>query len=158
MSSPKEEKTLIIIKPDALQRSLMGEIIGRFEKKGLRIVGLKMMKLGDAIIDDHYKHLKEKPFFGKIKDFMKSSPVVVMVLSGINAVSATRLIVGPTKGYEADAGSIRGDLSISSQTNMVHASDTVDNAKEEIKRFFKDEEVFEYTRADFSFIYGSDEV
>ena len=158
MSSPKEEKTLIIIKPDALQRNLMGEIISRFERKGLRVVGLKMVHLEDAIIDDHYKHLKEKPFFGRIKEFMKSSPVVVMVLSGINSISATRLIVGPTKGYEADAGSIRGDLSISGQTNIVHASDSLDNAKEEVKRFFKNEEIFEYSRIDFPFIYGSDEI
>lgn len=158
MSSPKEEKTLIIIKPDALQRSLMGEVISRFEKKGLRIVGLKMISLGDAIIDEHYRHLKEKPFFGRIKEFMKSAPVIVVALSGINAVSASRLIVGPTKGYEADAGSIRGDFSISGQTNIVHASDNLEAAKEEIKRFFKSEELFEYQRVDFPFIYGSDEI
>lgn len=158
MSSPKEEKTVIIIKPDALQRSLTGEIISRFEKKGLRIVGIKMMRLEDKIIDDHYKHLKEKPFFGRIKEFMKSSPIIVMALSGINAVSATRLIVGPTKGYEADAGSIRGDLSISEQTNIVHASDSVETAKEELERFFKEGEIFDYKKIDFPYIYGSDEI
>ena len=158
MPSPKEEKTVIIIKPDALQRSLTGEIVSRFEKKGLRMVGIKMMRLEDKIIDDHYKHLKEKPFFGRIKEFMKSSPIVVMALSGINAVSATRLIVGPTKGYEADAGSIRGDLSISGQTNIVHASDSVEAAKEELKRFFKEGEIFDYKKIDFPFIYGSDEI
>ncbi|MEK7662154.1 MAG: nucleoside-diphosphate kinase [Patescibacteria group bacterium] len=158
MSSQKEEKTLIIIKPDAIQRSLVGEIVQRFEKKGLRIVGIKMMRLEDVHLDEHYKHLKEKPFFGRIKEFMKSSPVVILALSGINAVSATRLIVGPTKGYEADAGSIRGDLSVSGQTNIVHASDTVDNAREEVKRFFKNNELFEYSKVDFPFIYGSDEI
>lgn len=158
MSSPKEEKTLIIIKPDALQRSLMGEVISRFEKKGLRIVGLKMIRLGDAIIDEHYQHLKEKSFFGHIKEFMKSAPVVVMALSGINAVSASRLIVGPTKGYEADAGSIRGDFSVSGQTNIVHASDSPETAKAEVKIFFKNEELFEYIKVDFPFVYGADEV
>jgi len=153
----KEERTLVIMKPDAVLRNLLGEIIGRFERKGLKIVGMKMIRLEDALLDDHYSHLKEKSFFGSLKAYMQSSPVIVMVLSGVNAISATRLIVGPTKGYEADAGSIRGDLSISGQTNIVHASDSKETAKEEVKRFFSDEELFEYGRLDYEFIYGEDE-
>ena len=153
----KEENTLIIMKPDAVLRNLLGEIIGRFERKGLKIIGLKMMELGDVLIETHYAHHKDKAFFGSLKRYMQSSPVVAMVLSGVNAVSATRLIVGPTKGYEADAGSIRGDFSISGQTNIVHASDSVQNAEEEIARFFSKNELFEYRRLDYQFIYGEDE-
>lgn len=152
MAHPKEEKTLIILKPDAVHRGLMGEIVGRFERKGLKIVGMKMVQLEDAIIDAHYAHIADKPFFVGIKNFMKTSPVVVMVLSGINAVAATRLVVGPTKAYEATAGTIRGDLSLSTQSNMVHASDSVENGAEEIARFFSENELFEYKRNDFDFI------
>lgn len=152
MAHPKEEKTLIILKPDAVHRGLMGEIIRRFERKGLKIVGMKMVQLEDVMIDAHYVHIKDKPFFIGIKNFMKTSPVVLMVLSGINAISATRLIVGSTKGYEADAGTIRGDLSLSTQSNMVHASDSIENSTEEIARFFSGNELFEYKRNDFDFI------
>ncbi len=152
MEHPKEEKTLIILKPDAVHRGLMGEIIGRFERKGLKIVGLKMVQLEDAMIDAHYAHIKDKPFFAGIKNFMKTSPVVLMVLSGINAVNATRLIVGPTKAYEADAGTIRGDLSLSTQSNMVHASDSVESGSEEVARFFEKSELFAYKRNDFDYI------
>jgi len=153
---PKEEQTLIIMKPDALQRNLVGQILHRFERKGLRIIGMKMMQLEDVLLEAHYIHLKDKPFFQGIKNFMKSSPVVVLALSGINAVSATRLIVGPTKGYEADAGSIRGDFSISTQSNIVHASDSIDGAKEEVKRFFKDDELFQYKKLDFDYVYSDE--
>jgi len=152
MAHPKEEKTLIILKPDAVHRGIMGEIIGRFERKGLKIVGMKMVRLEDALLEAHYAHLKDKPFFSGIRAFMKSAPVVVMALSGINAVAATRLIVGPTKGYEAAAGTIRGDFSLSTQSNLVHASDSVENAIVEVARFFTEEELFDYTRNDFGFI------
>lgn len=153
----RKEKTLVIIKPDAIQRNLLGEIISRFEKKGLKVNGLKMLQLEDVVLDEHYSHIKDKPFFPGVKAFMQSTPVVVMVLSGVNAVSATRLIVGPTKGYEADAGSIRGDLSISGQSNVVHASDSVENAEEEVKRFFKENELFSYEKIDYEILYAEDE-
>lgn len=156
MAHPKEEQTLIIIKPDAIQRGLLGEIMGRFERKGLKIVGMKMMQLEDALLEAHYAHIADKPFFAGIKNFMKASPVVVVALSGINAVSATRVLVGPTKGYEADAGSIRGDLSISGQSNVVHSSDSVDNGKLEVSRFFSSEELFDYEKADFAYIYANE--
>ncbi|MDB5244650.1 MAG: ndk [Parcubacteria group bacterium] len=152
MTHPKEERTLIIFKPDAIQRGLLGEVVTRFERKGLKIVGMKMMQLEDAIIEAHYIHIKDKPFFGSIKKFIQSSPVVVMALSGIGAVEATRLIVGPTKGYEAAAGTIRGDFSLSTQSNLVHASDSVENGKIEVDRFFKEDELFAYKRNDFDFI------
>lgn len=152
MTHPKEERTLIILKPDAMHRGLAGEVIGRFERKGLKIIGMKMIQLEDALIDAHYAHIKDKPFFAGIKTFMKDSPVVVMVLSGINAVSATRLIVGPTKAYEAVAGTIRGDFSLSTQSNIVHASDSVESSATEVARFFAENELFEYKRNDFNYI------
>jgi len=156
MNTKKEERTLIIMKPDCLQRNLLGQIIHRFERKGLKIVGLKMMQMEDILLEEHYIHHKDKPFFDGIKKYMKSSPVVVMVLSGMNTISAVRLIVGPTKGYEADAGSIRGDFSISMQSNIVHASDSEENAKAEVERFFKDDELFEYKRNDSDFVYSDE--
>ena len=156
MSQQQEEKTLIIIKPDAIQRSLFGEILGRFERKGLKIIGMKMIKIEDVVVEEHYEHLKEKPFFQTLKNYMQSSPVVAMVLSGVNAISATRLIVGPTKGYEADAGSIRGDLSLSMQSNLVHASDGPETAEKEVKRFFKEEELFDYKKTDYKLVYSED--
>lgn len=152
MAHQKEEKTLIILKPDAVHRGLMGEVIGRLERKGLKIVGMKMVQLEDALLEAHYAHIKDKPFFSGIKNYMKSAPVVVVVLSGINAVSATRIIVGPTKGYDAAAGTIRGDLSLSTQSNIVHASENVEASVIEVSRFFREEELFDYKRNDFGFI------
>lgn len=140
------------MKPDAIQRGLVGDVISRFERKGLKIVGMKMVELGDVLLEAHYENIKDKPFFSGIKNFMKASPVVVMALSGIGAVAATRLIVGPTKGYEAAAGTIRGDFSLSTQSNIVHASDSIENGKIEVARFFKEDELFSYKRNDFNFI------
>jgi len=149
-----EERSLIILKPDALQRGLTGQILHRFERKGLKIVGLKMIELEDLIIDEHYAHQKDKPFFVSLKHYMKSAPVILLVLSGIKAVQAIRLIVGPTRGYEADAGSIRGDFAMSGQSNIVHASDSAENAEVEIKRFFKSHELFDYQKPDFPWLYS----
>ena len=150
----KEEQSLIILKPDCLQRNLLGEIIHRFERKGLKVIGLKMIRLEDVILEEHYGHLKDKPFFGDIKKFMKSSPVVVLALAGVNAISAIRVVVGPTKGYEATAGTIRGDFSMSGQSNIVHASDSRESAEAEIKRFFQKDELFDYPKIDTAFIYS----
>ncbi|MDO8183516.1 MAG: nucleoside-diphosphate kinase [bacterium] len=154
MDKPPEEQTLIIIKPDAIHRSLLGEIVKRFERKGLKIVGLKMMEIGDLLLEDHYAHHKDKPFFASLKDYMQSAPVVVVVLAGFNAIAATRLIVGPTAGYAADAGSIRGDFSMSVQSNLVHASDSAAAAEQEIKRFFPTGELFDYQKRDFPLVYS----
>lgn len=151
---PKNEKSLIIIKPDAVQRNLIGEIITRIERKGLKIVGMKMISIDDAALDEHYAHIKDKPFFPGIRDFMKSSPVVVMAVEGINTVSSLRLLVGPTKAWEATAGTIRGDFSLSTQSNIVHASDTVENGEIEVNRFFDLPELFTYKKIDTDFIYA----
>ncbi len=148
------EKSLIIIKPDAVQRNLVGEIISRIERKGLKIIGTKMMNIENAMLEEHYAHIVDKPFFSGIRDFMKACPVIVMAVEGINAVSAIRLIVGPTKAWEATAGTIRGDFSLSTQSNIVHASDSVESGVVEIKRFFKDEEIFVYQKIDTDFIYA----
>lgn len=151
------QRSLIIVKPDALQRNLLGEIIHRFERKGLKLVGLKMIAIDDLKIEEHYAHHIDKPFFGDLKRFMQSSPVVVMALEGFEAIEAIRLIVGPTKSRAADAGSIRGDFAMSVQYNIIHASDSEENAKAEISRFFKPEELFAYGKIDDDVIYGADE-
>ncbi len=150
------EKTLIIIKPDALQRNLLAEIIGRFERKGLKIVGLKMIQLSDVLLEEHYAHHKDKPFFEGLKVFMKSSPVVAMVLEGMEAVKVVRQLCGATSGREADIGTIRGDLAISKQ-NIVHASDSAEAAEKEIWRFFNTDEIFDYQKIDYDYLYGEDE-
>ncbi|OGY97871.1 MAG: nucleoside-diphosphate kinase [Candidatus Liptonbacteria bacterium RIFCSPHIGHO2_01_FULL_57_28] len=157
MSHPREERTLIIVKPDAMQRSLLGEIIRRFEQKGLKIIAMKMMHLNKEILKDHYAKHIDKPFFDSLAGSMSYSPVVAMVLSGLNAISAARLILGPTKGYEADAGSIRGDLALSGQSNLVHASDPEEDPEMEIKRFFAENEIFAYKKVDFEVMYGEEE-
>ena len=154
MAHPKEERSLIIFKPDAIQRGIVGEIMHRFERKGLKVRGLKMAEVEDITLQDHYKHIADKPFFADLKKFMQNSPVVLMVLSGINAVAAIRLIVGPTAAHEADAGSIRGDFAMSIQSNVVHASETTEAAEEEIARFFGDEEVFDYDKIDAQMVYS----
>lgn len=151
-----EERSLIIIKPDAVQRSLVGEIINRFERKGLKIIGMKMMHLKEALLKEHYAHVADKPFYPRIERFMMSSPVIVMAVAGLKAIDAIRVIVGPTKGYEAAAGTIRGDLALSMQSNVVHASDSVENGKAEIKRFFADDEIVDYDKVDTKFIFSDD--
>jgi len=148
----KMERTLVIIKPDALQRNLIGEIISRFERKGLKIVGCKMIRLDDVLLTEHYAHHKDKPFFSNIKEFMKHSPVIIMVLQGGGAIQGVRLIAGATKGVEADAGTIRGDLAMSNQ-NLVHASDSKEAAEDEIRRFFTEDELFIYQKVDECMIY-----
>ncbi len=156
--SKAKEKTLIILKPDAVQRGLLGDIISRFEKKGLKIVGLKMAHLDDVILTEHYIHHKDKPFFDDLKKFMSQSPVVLACLEGVEAIKVVRAMCGPTSGREAPAGTIRGDFSISVSSNIIHSSDSEETAEKEIKRFFKEEELFSYDRCDFSVIYSKDEL
>jgi len=151
------EKTLVLIKPDAIQRGLIGEIIGRFEKKGLKMVGVKMMALDDAILKEHYAHLADKPFFAGLSNFMKSSPVIAMCWEGLEVVGAVRLLCGITKARAAEAGSIRGDLAMSVSCNVVHASDTVENAKKEVTRFFKDDDLHDYRKSEYEHVYAEDE-
>ena len=153
----KHEQTLIIVKPDALNRGIIGEIISRFERKGLKMVGLKMAKLTSEILREHYSHLVDKPFYPRIEEFMKGWPVILIVLEGLEVVDSVRLITGDTMGRKADAGTIRGDLSMSVQTNIVHASDSVENAKKEVARFFTPEELYQWERLNFELIYAEDE-
>lgn len=148
------ERTLIILKPAALQRGIVGEILSRFEHKGLYFVGMKMMQLDDAILNVHYGHLKEKSFFGDVKAAMSVSPVIVVCLEAVEAVRVVRTMVGVTNGRNADPGTIRGDYSMSVEQNVIHASDSIETAQVEIKRFFKDEELFEARRSNRSFYYA----
>ena len=152
------ERTFVLIKPDALQRNLVGEIIGRFERKGLKIVGMKMISIDDLKVEEHYGKYKDKDFFKHLKKFMQSAPVIAMVLEGVDAVSAVRLITGATKAREADAGTIRGDLAMSLQTNIVHVSDPEEDPEAEINRFFKKDELFDYKKIDMLFLYSPDEL
>ena len=151
------EKSLIILKPDCLQRNLLGEIIKRFENKGLKIAGLKMGIISDEQINEHYSHHKDKPFFSSLKGFMQSAPVIFIAIEGYDAIDAVRVIVGPTVGRNADAGSIRGDFSMSHSNNIVHASDSAEAAEAEIKRFFNAGEIFNYEKDDWKWVYADDE-
>lgn len=151
-----KEKTLVLIKPDAVQRGLVGEVTKRLENKGLKIAGLKFMQLTEDMLEEHYSHHLDKEFYSELEDFMMSSPVVVMCVEGQNAVSAVRLITGDTYAGEADAGTIRGDLAMG-VCNVVHCSDSVENAKKEISRFFDEEDLFEYDKTDYMHVYMADE-
>ncbi len=148
------QRTVVLLKPDALQRDLLGEIIGRFERKGLKIIALKFIPFTDEIVDEHYAHHKEKPFFAALKKFMMQTPNVAMVLEGIDAVAEVRKIVGATNPRDADAGTIRADLSMNVPSNLVHASDGVKAAEDEIKRFFDESELFSYEKMSDRYIFG----
>ncbi|HIP21858.1 MAG TPA: nucleoside-diphosphate kinase [Candidatus Pacebacteria bacterium] len=148
-----EEKVLVILKPDAIVRGIVGEVITRFEKKGLKILGTKMSKISDILLEEHYAHVADKPFFGEIRSYMQASPVILMAFSGVNAVKASRMIVGATDGSEAAAGTIRGDFALSIDYTVVHASDTPENGEVEVKRFFNEEEIFNYEKPDIKHIY-----
>lgn len=152
------EKTLVLLKPSAVLRGLAGEVISRFEKKGLIIIGMKMMKLSDEILAEHYSHLADKPFFPLIVNSMQASPVVAMCLKGLDAVNVVRKMTGATKGRNAELGTIRGDLCMSGQQNIVHASDSVENAEIEIRRFFKPEELCDYDTPIIKMLYADDEI
>ncbi len=152
------EKTLVILKPSAIQRGLIGEVISRFERKGLRLAGTKMMQLDDKILNVHYAHLKDKPFFNHVKESMKSSPVIVQCWAGVDATKVVRMLIGKTNGRDAAPGTIRGDFAISTQENIVHASDSTESAAAELKRFFNDEELFDYTLSTNANLYSKDEI
>lgn len=151
------EKTLVLLKPGTLQRALVGEVINRFERKGLRIAGLKMMQLSDVILSEHYSHLADKPFFQRVKDSMMACPVVAMCLEGVDAIEVVRTLAGPTNGRKAPAGTIRGDYSMSFQENIVHASDGPDTARAEIARFFRPEEIYDWQPNNHPATYANDE-
>jgi len=152
------EKTLVILKPSAVQRELIGEVIRRFERKGLILAGLKMVWLSDEILDEHYAHLQDRTYFQAIKDSMKLCPVVVCCWKGNDAIKVVRLLTGVTNSREALPGTIRGDFSMSMRENILHASDSPETAIEELQRFFKDDELFDYNLSMISNIYAKNEI
>lgn len=152
------ERTLVIFKPSAIDRRLVGRIISRIEDKGLIIAGMKMMQLDEKILREHYSHLTDKPFFPSLVESMTSTPVIVACLAGVEAVRVFREMTGVTNGRNAAPGTIRGDYCMSSQTNIVHASDSPENAEIELARFFKSEEIFDYLPANVKYFYGDNEL
>lgn len=148
----------MILKPSAVIRGLMGEVISRFEKKGLIIAGMKMIQLDDKILAEHYAHLVERPFFPLLKKSMMASPVVVMCVRGVDAVAVVRAMTGATNSRKAEPGTIRGDYSMSGQQNIVHASDSVENAEIELARFFDKSEIFDFKPAMLEYLYAEDEI
>ncbi len=141
------QNTLIIIKPDAVQRRLIGEILARFESKGLRVAALKLMRVPRELGEEHYGEHKGRPFFEGLIDFITGGPVVVGVLEGNEAIAVVRSMLGATNGVAAAPGTIRGDYSISKQNNLVHGSDSPESAQREIALWFKDGEVVDYSVA-----------
>lgn len=140
------ERTLIIVKPDAMQRGLAGEVIARLERRGLKIVGLKLIRIDQALANRHYGEHQGKPFFDGLVSFISSSPVIVGVLEGTNAVAAVRSTMGATNPTAAGPGTIRGDLALELGRNMVHGSDSPESAEREIGLFFKPDELLAYDR------------
>jgi nucleoside-diphosphate kinase len=149
------ETSLIILKPDAVQRGLMGRIITRFEEKGLQVVGAKLMKISPELAAQHYKDHASKPFYPGLVRFMTSSPVLVMAVRGIGAVAICRGMMGATFGSKAAAGTIRGDFGVSNSFNLIHGSDGPEAAMREIGLFFKAGEVLDFNRAGECWIYDS---
>ena len=136
----------------------MGEVISRFEKKGLIIAGMKMVQLDDKILAEHYAHLVSRPFLTKQKKSMMVSPVVVMCIRGVDAVAVVRAMTGATNSRKAEPGTIRGDYSMSGQQNIIHASDSVENAEIELARFFDKSEIFDFKPAMLDYLYADDEI
>lgn len=152
------ESTLVILKPSTIQRALVGQVIDRFQKKGLIIAGIKMMQLSEALLREHYAHLVDRPFFPSLVESMSVTPVIVMSIKGRDAVEVVRTMTGATNGRKALPGTIRGDFSMSGQENIVHASDSLESAEIETRRFFKPEELFDYTPSLFRSMYAPDEL
>lgn len=147
------ERTLVIAKPDAVQRGLIGEMIRRLEVKGLKLIGIKMASLDEAVLRNHYAEHVEKSFYAGLEKFMKSSPVVIMAWEGYECVESVRLLVGATNPREATPGSIRGDLAIGQGRNLIHASDSPATGVKEVETFFKPEELFEYDKSEYLHVY-----
>lgn len=141
------ERTLIIVKPEGVQRGLTGEVISRFEAKGFKLVGLKLIKITPELAARHYAEHEGKPFYPGLIKHITSSPVVVGVLEGPNAIGVTRAMMGPTKPWEAPAGTIRGDYAVSMGLNIIHGSDGAESAAREIANFFSADELLDYPRA-----------
>jgi nucleoside-diphosphate kinase len=151
------EQTLIIAKPDAVQRGLIGEIITRLERKGLKLIGIKMASLDEAMLRTHYAEHLDKSFYSDLEQFMKNSPVVLLACEGYECVESVRALVGATNPRQALPGSIRGDLAIGTGRNLIHASDSRASGKAEIANFFKPEELFDYDKSEYMHIYEAHE-
>jgi len=151
------ERTLVIIKPCAIRRGLIGEVIQRFERRGLQLSGMKMVQLNEEVLADHYAHLIQRPYYQRIVDSMMLTPVIVCCWTGVDAVHIAHVMAGSTNGREAAPGTIRGDYSVSVQENILHTSDTVENGKIEIARFFSADEVFEFEKLNKNVFYAHDE-
>jgi len=147
------ERTLIILKPDAVQRGLAGEIITRFEKKGLQVVGLKLMRIPQTLAETHYAPHKGKGFYEGLVKFMTSSPVVVLALAGKDSIAIARSLMGATFGSKAAPGTIRGDFGVSNSFNLIHGSDSPEAAQRELGLFFKPEELIDWTPASLIWVY-----
>jgi len=148
------ERTLIIIKPDAIQRHLAGDIIGRFEKKGLKLVAAKFMQISEELARQLYAVHRGKPFYEGLVKYLSSSPTLVMVWQAQGVIDITRKMIGATFGYDAQPGTIRGDFSCSKGYNLVHGSDSPESAEREIKLFFTPEEIINYELANADWLYG----
>ena len=140
------ERSLVLIKPDALQRGLTGDIIARLERQGLKMVALKMLHLDKALAQRHYAAHKDKPFFSNLVDYISSAPIIAIIFEGEKVVEVTRNAMGATDPAKAEAGTIRGDFGLDIERNTVHGSDSVETAEEEIKLFFREDEIFNYHR------------
>jgi len=151
------EKTLILLKPDTLQRGLIGKITTRLEERGLQIVGMKMIQLDEKKCAEHYSHLVSKPFYPGLVSFMTSAPVIATAVSGLDAVKVVRDMCGPTNARNAPSGTIRGDYSLSTQYNVIHASDSSETAAKEIPRFFSKSEIHEWKRIMGAYTFAHDE-
>ncbi len=151
------ERTVVLVKPDGVQRGLIGEIIARFEQKGLKLSALKMMNMTDEIIDEWYAHHKERPFFPALKSFMTSYPIIAMVWEGQEVVSVVRKMIGITQARQAEPGTIRGDFAVSTQMNLIHASESVEAANKELGILFEEGELFTWERTDAPHLYGEEE-
>lgn len=152
------EQTFVILKPSAVRRFLIGDIITRFQHKGLIVSGIKMMQLNEAILREHYAHLVDRPFFPSLVESMTATPVIVLCLKGKDAVAVVRAMTGATNSRNAAPGTIRGDYGMSGQENIVHASDSPENAVIEINRFFRPEEIFDYLPCPVRVLYAPDEI
>jgi nucleoside-diphosphate kinase len=136
------ETTLILFKPDAVSKNITGQVLARFESAGLKIRGLKMLRFDDALLKEHYAHIASKPFFPEVQKFMQETPVIAMALAGDNVVARVRDLLGPTDSKKAAKGTIRGDFGVDVMVNVCHASDSLETAAAEIKRFFQTGELY----------------
>ena len=147
------ERTFVMIKPDGVQRGLVGAIVARFERRGLKIVGLRMLTVDDRLAKQHYAEHAAKPFFPNLVGFIESGPVVAMVIEGRDAVAVVRSMVGRTKPIESPPGTIRGDFALDTGRNVIHASDSPESAKREISLYFDKGQLATYTRIDEQWLY-----